>query len=177
MRPTNPSTGLPFKRGDVAPDGRIFWEAKRYVRWARNRDHFDSLTNARRYANRYQFGCERTQKSVARSLLQGARERARASGGVVSIDLCWVLERLRGSCALTGLSFVIPCSGKPEARAPSLDRINSEDHNYSPENTRLVLWQVNAALNRFSDIESLPIIEALSAGLRKAVQNAHSQSI
>ena len=176
MRPVNPVTSKTFHRGDVASDGRIYWGYKRgHARWATDADHFERLTKARRHANRFQSGNLRTPKSVANGLLQGARERAKASGGRVTITVAWIMERLN-TCALTDMAFVIPCHGKPEARAPSLDRIDSANADYSPENTRLVLWQVNAALNRFSDAESLPVIEALSRGLKRAVQSEHSQS-
>lgn len=43
-----------------------------------------------------------------------------------------------------------PNTGRANPYGPSLDRINPSD-GYTPENTRVVVWALNAMRNEFSD--------------------------
>lgn len=109
---------------------------------------------------RNRAGSTRTLSSIARQLLQSARKRAAKSGGSVTISKAWILERLRANvCEYTGLPFAFPADGKHvHNRAPSLDRIDSSNKNYSPENTRVVCIQVNLARGIWRDETSLPLL-------------------
>lgn len=154
-----------YKRGDIGPDGRIYWKlVKGRHKWATTREQFETFKSQRQRHERFQSGPERVPRTIAARLLASARARALKQGGTVTIDMQWIMERLQ-VCCISGIPFELAARGRPDARAPSLDRIDAENPNYSPENTRVVLWQVNAALNRFSDRESLPILRALVHGL------------
>jgi len=103
-------------------------------------------------------------------LINAAKRRCKTSQGKVSITLNWVKNKLEtGVCELTGIDFDFnkPQNGYNNAYAPSLDRIDSKNPNYSPENTRVVLAAVNRALNEHGDKYLLPILKAMVAGIEK----------
>jgi hypothetical protein len=83
----------------------------------------------------------------------------------VTITSDWVIEKLkRGICELTGLPFDL---SKQESfvrnpYSPSLDRIDSKLQEYTPENTRLVIWAVNCAINEFGLETMKPIFKKLA---------------
>jgi hypothetical protein len=89
---------------------------------------------------------------VARELLGSARKRALHHGGAVTITLRWIrnilsLGRCQGS--MPPLQFEIVKASTPFS--PSLDRIDSRNRDYTPENTRIVCWCINAMRSNFSD--------------------------
>lgn len=103
-------------------------------------------------------------------LLNAAKRRCQKSLGVVTIDENWVLEKLKtGVCELTKLPFDFnPAkTGHHNAYSPSLDRIDSNNPNYSLENTRVVLASVNRALNEHGDKYLLPILKAMVIGIEQ----------
>ena len=69
----------------------------------------------------------------------------------------------KGKCELTGLPFDLstPQNTKNNPYSPSLDRIDSKNKNYTPENTRVVLSAVNMALNEFGLEVMKPIMKKL----------------
>jgi hypothetical protein len=83
----------------------------------------------------------------------------------VTITLDWIADRLeKGVCELTGLPLDL---SKQESfmrnpYSPSLDRIDSKLHEYTPENTRVVIWAVNCAINEFGLDVMKPIFKKLS---------------
>jgi hypothetical protein len=106
----------------------------------------------------------------ANKLFNAAKRRCSKSNGIVSISQQWIEEKLiLGVCELTNLPFdLLPTkTSYNNAYAPSLDRINSKDPNYSPENTRVVLASVNRALNEHGDKYLLPILKAMIQGIEK----------
>ena len=86
----------------------------------------------------------------ARTLLGSARRRAKQRNGIVSIDMDWIVEILeKGTCQLSGLPFDFDQNTKIYSRSPyvpSLDRIDINNPNYTPENTRVILWCINGAI-------------------------------
>jgi hypothetical protein len=89
---------------------------------------------------------------VAREMLASARKRALKSGGAVTITLRWIKGILKlGRCqgSMPPLQFEILQASTPFS--PSLDRIDSRNRDYTPENTRIVCWCINAMRQNFSD--------------------------
>ena len=168
QRRVNPCTQTLYRRGDREHrNGKLmvfdYYEAHINKstglfreKWLREECFYRN--DAQRKRNR--AGSTRTLSSIARQLLQSARKRAAKSGGSVTISKAWILERLRANvCEYTGLPFAFPADGKHvHNRAPSLDRIDSSNKNYSPENTRVVCIQVNLARGIWRDETSLPLL-------------------
>ena len=69
----------------------------------------------------------------------------------------------KGFCELTGLPFDLQyySEAKNNPYAPSLDRIDSKNKNYTPDNVRLVLSFINIAINDLGLEKALPIFKAL----------------
>jgi hypothetical protein len=106
----------------------------------------------------------------ANKLFHNAKRRCLKTGGIVSVNQEWIENKLNtGLCELTGLKFdLLPSkTDYNNAYAPSLDRIDSKNPNYSAENTRVVLASVNRALNEHGDKYLLPILKAMVAGIEK----------
>ena len=106
----------------------------------------------------------------ANKLIHNAKRRCVKSGGKVTVTQEWIENRLNlGVCELTNLLFDLQPSKSDHsnAYAPSLDRIDSKNPNYSPDNTRVVLVAVNRALNEHGDKYLLPILKAMIAGIEK----------
>ena len=84
--------------------------------------------------------------------------------------LQWIEQKLlKGTCEFTNLLFDFSFTGdkKQNAYALSLDRIDSSNKNYTPENTRVVLCAVNLALNQFDEQKILPILEAMVTSIKE----------
>ena len=102
-----------------------------------------------------------TNQYKATQLLSSAKNRC----SKVTITSDWIAEKLKqGVCELTGLPFDLS-KHKNFVRnpySPSLDRINNKLHEYTPENTRVVIWSVNCAINEFGLETMLPIFKKLA---------------
>jgi hypothetical protein len=97
-------------------------------------------------------------------LFSSCKRRAKLTQANVTITQDWLREKLNvGVCELTGLPFNF--SGRDghtrQAYAPSVDRINSQNPNYTPENCRLVLWAVNCSMSEYGEEIMLPIFRAI----------------
>ena len=83
----------------------------------------------------------------------------------VGISWEWVKEKLDlGFCELTGLPFDLAKSSTSlrNPYSPSLDRIDSKIKEYSQENTRVVIWAANCALNEFGLDVMRPVFKKLA---------------
>ena len=112
----------------------------------------------------YQAKSRLLPKGRASLMLSNCKERAKRHGGKVTIDKNWIIAKLEiGTCELTGLKFDLkpPKKGHANPYSPSLDRIDSQNKNYSVENTRVVLQAVNMAINEHGLETVLPILKAL----------------
>jgi hypothetical protein len=97
-------------------------------------------------------------------LLSGCKRRAKLSGGKLTITREWLEDRLnKGVCELTGLPFNFSGRGKfsRQPYAPSVDKKDPQNPDYTPENTRVVLWAVNCAMAEYGEKIMLPIFKAL----------------
>jgi len=121
-----------------------------------------------------QYNCKTCQIKISKDyskqnpdkvLFGGAKYRAKKYGGKITITPNWILKKLQaGICELTGLPFDF---SKMEGQhknpySPSLDRIDSKNRDYTPENTRVVLTGVNMALNEQTLETMKPIFKALA---------------
>ncbi len=110
-------------------------------------------------------------KAHATKLLQIARKNMRRKGRVseVTVTLEDITARIeRGYCEVTGVEFELlnpyPRTARRRRRpsdplAPSLDRIDSEDEDYSPENVQLVTnFYNNAKGEQLSNEETLQLM-------------------
>ena len=179
MKRPNPSTSLPFKRGDIRKDGYIFFQYRKiineitgyYIESWLNPDAF----KRHNYTNR--SGNKRTASNVATILLGGAQGRCNGqpsrtaagrppTNGKVTITKNWIMGRLeKGKCEATGdlLTF--------EPRKPnsaSLDRIDSKNPDYTPENCRIVTWQFNNMRGAYSDEEFIRVAKQLEKTRKKS---------
>jgi len=103
-------------------------------------------------------------KQRSKNLFNAAKRRATRFGGALSITPKWIEAKiLVGKCELTGLPFDLQPikKGHVNPYAPSLDRIDSNNRDYSPENTRVILAAVNAALNEWGFEVMKPIFKSL----------------
>lgn len=172
MKRLNPDTGEPFKHGDIREDGYVF---RCYAPRIKRNGFFDekwvSPENYQKYLNRDKVE-HRNLRDVASKLLRNSRKRARLYGGSVTIDLDWIFNKLkRGKSELSNIPFQIN-NTNTRIYSPSIDRIDSNNRDYTPENCRLILWGENQALNSNSDETMLPILEAMVKGIkRNAKQN------
>jgi len=103
-------------------------------------------------------------KSRSAFLFNAAKQRANRFGGTLSITPEWIEAKIIfGKCELTGLPFNLQPTLKNHVNpyAPSLDRIDSNNRDYSVKNTRVVLAAVNAALNEWGLEVMKPIFKSL----------------
>jgi hypothetical protein len=88
-------------------------------------------------------------------LVNAARQRARAFGREFDLDVDMVRQAIeRGTCAVTGLPFVLlrPTGSKHDKKqhplAPSIDRVDCS-RGYTHDNVRVVAWAVNIGAQTF----------------------------
>lgn len=97
----------------------------------------------------------KTPAGRACTLLTGARARAKKSGIEISLTHEWVQARIaRGVCEISGLPFYL--GPKPHNTrspySPSIDRIDASK-GYTPENSRVILWSLNASFGDWGSEE------------------------
>lgn len=136
--------------------------------WAKSKEKAnEQLNKFKNFRNNEEIknskrGENRTIEGVAFKLLTAARARARKYNAKCTLKKDWICKKLKEGCAVTKFPFQIGVFNKKRsAYAPSIDRLDSNDRNYTPENCELRLIQVNIARNHWSDEESLPILKSL----------------
>ena len=77
-----------------------------------------------------------------KAAIDAAKARARALGRAYELDLEWAQATWTGRCSVTGIEFV-KIDDKANPFSPSIDRIDSSI-GYTKENSRFVIWAVNA---------------------------------
>ena len=109
-----------------------------------------------------------TSQYKAKHLISTAKYRS----DVVTVTWQWVKEKIdNGFCELTGLPFDLNAQFQfsKNPYSPSIDRIDSKIHEYTPENTRIVLHFVNQALNEYDQQTVLPILKAMVQTIQQPV--------
>jgi hypothetical protein len=174
MKRLNPATNLLFKRGDVREDGYIFYNYSNVIK--KNgyyKENWFQPEKFKKYKKQV-FDTYTTIKGRACTLLANAKTRAKKDKAEVSIDIPFIIDGLqRGTCELTGILFDLLRTGENSKNlyGPSLDRRDSKNKNYTKENTRIVLYLVNNALNEFTEEQALPILKAMV----KAIEEKHAR--
>lgn len=171
MKRINPETGTFFKRGDVGENGLVFMNYFTNKPVCKTGHFYEYWVLPEMFTSHKNYRAKR--------LISGAKDRAKKSDGIVTLDTDWVNVRLmKGRCELTGLPFDLDRSKDflQNPYAPSIDRIDSENPNYVPENCRLVLWGVNKALGEYGSKLMLPILEALVTKLKQEQCGTLSQN-
>lgn len=103
-------------------------------------------------------------KGKSSRLFSSCKRRAALSGGSVTITRQWVEDKLEiGVCELTGLPFNFSGRGKfsRQPYAPSIDRKDPQNPDYTPENSRVVLWAINCAMAEYGEEIMIPIFKVL----------------
>ena len=100
------------------------------------------------------------EKYTTKSLFYGARARAKAKGLPFTLTKEWVAERIeRGICELSGVPFNIEAKrGVQGPYSPSIDKIVPE-LGYTPENSRMVLYGINALKSNGTNEDMINIME------------------
>ena len=105
-----------------------------------------------------------TIKGKSSRLLSGCISRVKDTQALVTITREWIEARLStGKCELTGLPFSFQGRGAftRQPYAPSIDRKDPFDQNYTPENCRVVLWAVNCTFAEYGEDIMLPILKEI----------------
>jgi len=175
MKRNNTDTNQPFKYGDTRKDGYRF---VKYMTKKVKKDGFfkEQWLSPASFAKINKRGLKRqadrreTPRGRSFMLLNSARNRSHKKGFKVTITQEWIEEKIvKGCCELTGLPFDLLPSQKTRLNpyAPSLDRIDASNKNYSPENTRIVLAAVNSTLGEYGEYDILPILKAMVVKLEE----------
>lgn len=179
MKRLNPSNGEIFKYGDLREDGYRFI---RYISKRIREDGFlqeqwaspEAYRKLLRTALKIQARSRATALGRAKFLVKSAKEREKAKGNKVTLSVEEITKKIEnGYCELTGLPFdLLPSTTHHHnPYAPSLDRIDSSNREYSPQNTRVVLTSVNAALGQYGEQVMLPILEAMVDKIKEKHEN------
>jgi hypothetical protein len=179
MKRLNPKTNAPFKSGDVREDGKIFYgySPKRLKKDGFFTESWLSPESYKRHRFDRQSGDTRTISNFAGGLISAAKDRCKGcpsrtksgrppTNGKVTITKQWVLDRLNtGICEATGDILTI----KPrKPNTASLDRIDQDNPDYTPENARIVTWQFNNMKGAYSDEEFIRVAKQLEAIKKKS---------
>lgn len=168
MKRLNPENSMPFKHGDIREDGFVFicYNTKRVKS---NGFFTECWKSPESYikANLREAKQNRDIKHTVSKLLKNAKARAKKYGGTVTITKEWLERRLvAGISELSGLPFIL--NATDNIYSPSVDRRDSKNRDYTPENCRMILWGENQALNSNTDEEMLPILEAMVEAIKNA---------
>lgn len=104
-----------------------------------------------------------------RGRAQHLLHRARSSKDGCTLTVEDVIRGIEhGACPVTGIPFDLRKASRHSRNpfAPSLDRVNPK-LGYTPENTRVVIWQYNAMKGELSDSEVAYICEMVIANARR----------
>ena len=160
MKRLNPKTNQPFERGFQREDGKFFLGYQNKI--SKKTGMFYESWGCGSYLKNY--GKQYYRDNRSKALILQAKYRASRNGAECTIDETWLENKLKqGHCELTGLPFDFEPSlnTKNNPYAPSIDRVDSANKNYTPENCRVVLSFVNVALNDLGLEKSIPILKAL----------------
>ena len=100
----------------------------------------------------------------ANYLLLGCKKRSKLKNIECSLDREWFEEKLKiGKCEISGILFDLKMSETSRSNpfGPSPDRINVLQ-GYTPENTRLVLNLINAAMGDWGEAPFFKVVNAIS---------------
>ena len=111
----------------------------------------------------------KTTRGMAKHLIHYAGVRAKKNGGVCDIDVDWLENILIvGECMRTGIRFDLSRDEWTESvtnpYVPSLDRIDSNNPNYTVDNVDVVIWGYNRAK---SDLPNDDLLVEIGNGIQE----------
>ena len=180
MKRLNPATGLPFKKGDVRENGDVFYQYRKITKNWTNGYYVEywlkpQLFKKHNFTDR--SGNKRTINKLASTLLTHARSRcfgtpSRVAGGRmptngnITITPDWIIERIeKGICEATGDKLTTQTK---QPNTASLDRIDPNNPDYTPENSRIVTWQFNNMKGVYTDEEFIRVAKQLENVKKKS---------
>ena len=180
MKRLNPATGLPFKKGDVRENGDVFYQYRKITKNWTNGYYVEywlkpELFKKHNFTDR--SGNKRTVKKLASTLLTHARNRcfgtpSRVAGGRmptngnVTSTPDWIINRIeKGICEATGDKLTTQTK---QPNTASLDRIDPNNPDYTPENSRIVTWQFNNMKGVYTDEEFIRVAKQLENVKKKS---------
>jgi len=180
MKRLNPKTNTPFKKGDVRENGDVFYQYRKITKNWTNGYYVEywlkpELFKKHNFTDR--SGNKRTVKKLASTLLTHARSRcfgtpSRVAGGRmptngnVTITPDWIIERIeKGICEATGDKLTTQTK---QPNTASLDRIDPNNPDYTPENSRIVTWQFNNMKGVYTDEEFIRVAKQLENVKKKS---------
>lgn len=93
-------------------------------------------------------------------LLQSAKNRAKEKGWEFELTDEWACARWKNKCEITGIEFQTNGRQGPQPYSASVDRKDSSK-GYTQENSRFILWGINALKGLGTDADALYIATAL----------------
>ena len=180
MKRLNPATGLPFKKGDVRENGDVFYQYRKITKNWTNGYYVEywlkpELFKKHNFTDR--SGNKRTVNKLASTLLTHARNRCfgtpsrvaagrMPTNGNVTITPDWIIERIeKGICEATGDKITTQTK---QPNTASLDRIDPNNPDYTPENSRIVTWQFNNMKGVYTDEEFIRVAKQLENVKKKS---------
>jgi len=174
MKRNDPKTGKPFVVGTIREDGYVF---RQYTAKKRKDGFFiESWTTPKKFKEIKAYLKEankRNQKKRrlnpmgrAKALIDSAISRCKTTGGKITITQEWIAKKIEnGVCEISGLKFDLESKNyadrKSNPYAPSLDRIDSNNKDYTEDNVRVVLSAVNIAINFHGLDVMMPIFRGI----------------
>jgi len=167
--PINPETGEKFKRGD-SYEGLCFKECRKQKgQWKPIFCTFEKYRLSLEYKKKYakiassrDLGNKNIVRHIVARLLHDCKVRAAKHGATVDLNFEALVDIVKkGLCqgSKPPLHFVLDKPGSPFS--PSLDRIDSNNRNYTTDNVRVVCKGINTARSNFSDADTLQICKGL----------------
>lgn len=92
--------------------------------------------------------------------IRAAKYRASRGNFACDITLEWGFSRWTGCCEVSGLPFVILPKSPRTLFSPTIDKIDPRG-GYTKNNSRFVLWGVNAFKQNGTDVQMLKIAKAI----------------
>ena len=177
MKRLNPNTGLFFKKGDIRKNGDRFYQYRKIITPWSEPYFVEYWLKPKLFENHNYFrrsGGNRLISEIASQKLKAAKTRCagtlsrkrKATNGKVTITKQWVVDRINaGVCEATGDALTIS-AGKHNS--PSLDRIDPNNPDYTPENCRVTTWQFNNMKGAYSDKEFIRVAKQLEIIKKKS---------
>jgi hypothetical protein len=179
MKRINPKTGKTFKKGDVRENGDVFYQYRKIIRQGTGyyAEYWLTPERFKRHNFTDRSGNQRTIRKLASTLLTHAKNRCLGTpsrvaagrmptNGKITITLDWITARLeKGICEATGDKITTQTK---QPNTASLDRIDPNNPDYTPKNSRIVTWQFNNMKGAFTDEEFIRVAKQLENVKKKS---------
>lgn len=145
----NPQTSKPFQYGDVY--NGIFFRGYSLM--------YPIFVKNLRKDDEYRIGNSRTLDGVIQKLHNAAKERSKKHKSVCTITRKWIKVNIEKGFILNNKKIIDYSLEPNHPFTPSIDRIDSENRNYTEENCQILPTLLNIAKNRWKDEDFLKVVE------------------